>query len=446
MDRLAGWAVPQIELLAPDAASLKAGRALASPGKWSGLGRSDRVLWGLCQGSGKDPYRTQIDLEGPAFKCSCPSRKFPCKHGLGLFLLILANPSAADISSPPDWVTEWLTQRDSRAQKQAEKEPAPPSAAVVDEEGRARRSAQREARVAEGIELLDQWLTDQIRTGLSSFPAYHSPGHLPAARLIDCQCPGLARRVQLLTELRLSGEGWQSRLLAEMGRLRLLISAYRRMDALPDTLKAEVRTQIGWTQDQERLLAEAPGVQDLWRVVGQSMDDDGRVRVQRTWLLGDRSGSTALLLAFGAGAAPLVARAVVGTEFEGELAYFPGAIPLRALIRRQAAPSASDLTRLGTPELSSALRGFGAAAAANPWLDRWPIVVREVVPALSEDRVWVVDRNRVALPLLGPVENHWQLLAVSGGGPLWFSGEWDGEALQVMAFCSVGSTHASVAA
>jgi uncharacterized Zn finger protein len=25
-----------------------------------------------------------VDLSGPAFRCTCPSRKFPCKHGLAL--------------------------------------------------------------------------------------------------------------------------------------------------------------------------------------------------------------------------------------------------------------------------------------------------------------------------------------------------------------------------
>ena len=77
----------QILALAPDPASAKAGSQLATPRNWSNLGTSDSALWGECQGSGKTPYRTQIDLGGPAFKCTCPSRKFPCKHGLGLYLL-----------------------------------------------------------------------------------------------------------------------------------------------------------------------------------------------------------------------------------------------------------------------------------------------------------------------------------------------------------------------
>ena len=31
--------------------------------------------------------RSQVELSGPAYKCSCPSRKVPCKHALALLLL-----------------------------------------------------------------------------------------------------------------------------------------------------------------------------------------------------------------------------------------------------------------------------------------------------------------------------------------------------------------------
>ena len=74
----------QITALAPDAASVKAGRGLVNSAKWPTLGQSANALWGECQGSGSKPYQVSVDLGGPAFKCTCPSRKFPCKHGLGL--------------------------------------------------------------------------------------------------------------------------------------------------------------------------------------------------------------------------------------------------------------------------------------------------------------------------------------------------------------------------
>ena len=119
----------QILALAPDAGSAKAGQSLANRRKWLALGRSDRAAWGECQGSAREPYRTQIDLAEPAFRCSCPSRKFPCKHGLGLFLLLASDPAAFDRGAPPAWVAEWLSRRDQSA---AQREIAPAPAPVAD--------------------------------------------------------------------------------------------------------------------------------------------------------------------------------------------------------------------------------------------------------------------------------------------------------------------------
>jgi len=89
----------QITNLAPDATSVKAGRALATNSKWLSRCVHEKALWGDCQGSGKTPYRTIVDLGNIAFKCSCPSRKFPCKHGLGLLFLYADNPSVFSVET-----------------------------------------------------------------------------------------------------------------------------------------------------------------------------------------------------------------------------------------------------------------------------------------------------------------------------------------------------------
>jgi hypothetical protein len=60
------WSSEQILALAPDAGSIKNGKALATASKWQNLGGTDRALWGECQGSGKNPYQAQIDLAEPA--------------------------------------------------------------------------------------------------------------------------------------------------------------------------------------------------------------------------------------------------------------------------------------------------------------------------------------------------------------------------------------------
>src|SRR5262249_43439472 len=154
----------------------------------------------------------------------------------------------------------------------------------------ARRVEKRESRIEAGLVQLEAWLADIVAQGLAAArsqpPQFWSQ---MAARLVDAQAPGLARRVYGLSELAVSGENWQSRLLAAMARLQLLIDAYRRIEKLPAPLAAEVRTQVGWTQAHETLL-ERSGVRDRWHVLGHRQSQDERLRVQYTWLAGLESG------------------------------------------------------------------------------------------------------------------------------------------------------------
>ena len=105
--------VEQALALAPDGASASAGRKLGSPKGWRGLGRGAGALWGECQGSAL--YQVRVDLGDLTTKCSCPSRKFPCKHALGLLVLAATDPAALPESEPPEWVAEWLQRRAARA-------------------------------------------------------------------------------------------------------------------------------------------------------------------------------------------------------------------------------------------------------------------------------------------------------------------------------------------
>ncbi|MEV6492264.1 SWIM zinc finger family protein, partial [Actinoplanes sp. NPDC051633] len=85
---------------------------MGTPGHWASSGRTDDVLWGLCKGSGKNPYQVAVDLNGPAYKCSCPSRKFPCKHALGL-LFVWAETDLGS-GAAPEFVAQWQASRSAR--------------------------------------------------------------------------------------------------------------------------------------------------------------------------------------------------------------------------------------------------------------------------------------------------------------------------------------------
>jgi hypothetical protein len=52
----ASWTTDRVLALAPDPASAKSGKSLATLNKWGVLGQDRQAIWGECQGSGKDPY------------------------------------------------------------------------------------------------------------------------------------------------------------------------------------------------------------------------------------------------------------------------------------------------------------------------------------------------------------------------------------------------------
>ncbi len=419
------WSVQQVQQLAPDAASMQAGQGLAKPGKWQSLGRNERLLWGECQGSGANPYQVRVDLQDVVYKCSCPSRKQPCKHTLALMLLMI-NGTVQPAAALPQFVTEWAGNRAKRAEAKPTKEVAAP-----DPQAQARRAEKREARVLAGIEQLESWLTDIIAQGLATTRAQPlSFWSQMAARQVDAQAPGLARRVRSLGDCASSAQ-WQSSLLTGLARLQLLLDAYRGIDRLPPALAAEVRQLIGWSQEQESVRARA-AIRDHWSVLARRQSDDEQLRVQRTWLYAQRSQRHALVLEFAVGSQPLPATFVTGQCIDAEFVFFEGAPELRAM---EIARHPSRDTRIVLPGLLDVVTlesEHAARLVTNPWLERWPVMVGPVVPVMTGGRLYLEDAARRRIGVVAGFRHGWNLVALAAGAPLAVFGEWDGEALDLM--------------
>jgi hypothetical protein len=413
---------------------MKAGQGLAKPAKWQNLGRNDRLIWGECQGSGANPYQVRVDIDDVAYKCTCPSRKLPCKHTLALLLLMTG--SALPAGNPPAFVEEWSANRAKRAEAKQTREAS--AAAPADPQAKARRIEKRESRIAGGLEQLETWLADIISQGLAAARAQPATfWSQMAARLVDAQVPGLARRVSELGELAVASADWQSRLLAGIARLQLLIDAYRNLEQLPDALAAEVRTLAGWTQEQDAL-REREGVRDHWHVIGRRQTQDDQLRVQRTWLHGASSKRMALILEFAVGNQPVPATFTLGQHVDAEFVFFESATSLRALekIRHGALPLKYSLPHGAS---IAALQAIHAERiAANPWLTDWPVVVSSVAPVLHADRLWLEDDERRRVPVTASFRHAWHLIALAGAERLQIFGLWDGEALAPLTLESGG--------
>lgn len=414
----------QILSLAPDAAAAKAGQGLATPRKWQTLGATAEALWGECKGSAKEPYQSKVDLNGPAFGCTCPSRKFPCKHGLALMLLYVAQPNAFTQTAPPVWVTTWLENRTKRAEKQAARKATPKK--PPNKAAQVKRASEREAKVTAGIDDLERWLHDLLRQGLgwtqTQPPKFWEQ---TAARLVDAQAPGLARLVRDCSNVPHSGAGWQERLLEHLSRIQLLIDGYRQLDLLPAETQADIRTLIGWTQNQDEILAQ-PGVRDHWVMLGQRTETDDKLKVQSSWLWGLQSQRAALVLQFIVPGQTFDTSLLAGQVIEAELVFFPSAYPLRALVKTRHAPQPLA-TLAGYPTLQAATTAYGQALARLPWLERFPAVLNQVTPLALAGAWGVRDSAAHWWPLSPHFSAQWELLALSAGQPLTMFGEWNGK-------------------
>ncbi|MFJ7901158.1 SWIM zinc finger family protein [Streptomyces sp. NPDC096198] len=416
----------QVLALAPDAASRAAGSRLGTAGPWSETGSSEEgAVWGVCKGSGGSAYRTVVDLAdaaGPAYTCSCPSRKVPCKHALGLLLFRAGGDGAVPRGRMPDWAERWIGGRRGRAQGERPSSGAD-FAGTADPEAARRRAERRAERITAGATELEQRLADLLRGGLATADRTgYGTWEETAARMVDAQTPGLAARARELGAIPASGADWPTRLLEECALLHLLDQGWLRRERLPDGLAATVRARVGLPGSPE-----GPPVRDHWLVLAQYDTFDGRLTTRRIWLHGTDSGRTALLLAYGAAGRAPELTLPVGLALEAEVSAYPGAGQLRAALGEQFAPAAPAGIRPPGVTTSRALERYGRALREDPWLDSYPVTLGQVVPTPCEDSWQLADADRgTALPLTGQAGTRpglWRLVALSGGAPVTVFGE-----------------------
>lgn len=414
--------------LAPDDSSAKAARGLTVPAKWPLLGVNETAAWGECQGSGSKPYQTQVDLAGPAFRCSCPSRKFPCKHGLALLMMRAQDATLFKVGEAPAWVTEWLASRSEKAQKKEERQQEK-AAAPVDPQASAKREDQRWQRIGGAAQELQGWLADQLARGLGSVNGeVLKTWHTMAARMVDAQAPGLGYRVHEVAAGVSQGADWPERTLHRMGLLQLLCEALQRRESLDAAVQADLRAAVGWPHDKAEVLAEGERVSDRWTVLGAVAEErDDKLTERRVWLHGERSGRRAWLLDHAFGNRGFEQAWLAGTSVETSLAFFPGASALRAL-SAEPASAPGPAVWPGTT-LHDEWLGMAHRVAACPWTALHPLVLRHAVPVRSDGRLFAVADGQ-ALALVVGEADQWKLLAGSGGRACHLVGEWDGHTLK----------------
>lgn len=157
-----------VDAAAPNADAAKNGRALVLKGKFLKLHTSEdgTLLFGHCQGSGKEPYLCSSDFavpDAPVHRCSCPSRQFPCKHSLGLMYAFVQGKKFSAAEVPAD-----LAAKREKSQARVEKKKEEVDKPKVVNKGALAKKIKAQL---EGIDLLEKLTLDLVRLGIGNVNA-----------------------------------------------------------------------------------------------------------------------------------------------------------------------------------------------------------------------------------------------------------------------------------
>ena len=419
------WSSEKVLSMAPDPATARRGEELGTIRKWKNLEGNARALWGECKSSGASFYKTQIDLNGPAFKCNCPSRKFPCKHAIGLLFLYINNSEAFRITDDmPSELLEWLDNRKNKAAPESEEKE---EAAVKAQLAAEKRRQKRLEKMAAGFEDLEIWLEDIIRNGLATTEGQaYSYWQNISARMVDSQIGGVGKRLKAFPMLHGANPQWPEQMLLELAQFYLLAKGFRKLEELPKSLQTELLSISGLNIRKDELLPQK-GVVDNWMVIGVIEGIDDNLNFRRTWIYGEKTDRIALILEYVFGDASYSTNWNVGQAFQAEVVYFPSSYPMRVIVKEN----------LGNVDVESGIEGFKSleiffehyskAIAKNPWILDFPCMIEEVVPVIKKDKLLLVDKKQKQISALNKANKGWKLLALSGGHPITVFGEWSGE-------------------
>ncbi len=420
----------QVEQLAPDSSSLNAGKSLAFLPKWVTLAYGERALWGEVQGSGKDPYRTQVDGNSTAFKCSCPSRKFPCKHGLGLLLLYAENPADfKQTADEPAWVKEWMDKRQEKAEKQdpsvseAKNDDLDDKKAQLSAKNKLKTQDDRLANAQLGAAELDLWLKDLLRNGFISIPERGaSYFEKTAARMVDAKAGGLGNFVKGFNKINYyTGTTWQSDVLEQAAKIFLTLESFKNLENLDPSVFDDIKSLIGWSAKQKELLEDesAENLTDNWLTLARITEREEDLTIQRHYLLGLESHRFAYILDFAFKNLALPTLLMPATATKATLVFQPSnALLRRAFIKNQGANTAKISTEFEPLlNLTAAQRDVVQHLQKSPWADDIIQIIADLTLA-TDNNAWFLRDTEGSLLKLNPQfseEKIWQLLAVSGG-------------------------------
>ncbi|MCB0662449.1 MAG: SWIM zinc finger family protein [Saprospiraceae bacterium] len=430
----------KLQSLAPDPVSQERAKQCAAPFRWQLLEGTERVLWGEYK-TPANPFYTAVDLDGPGFKCSCPSRKFPCKHALGLALMIFIRPDAFRFGhTMPDDVEKWIQGRDKRKSGILKtSEPSEVLPEPIPEPKKAREwtwdllvSASRLDEMKQGALELETWLKDLLGRGLAGAESLNRDNwEFISKRMVDAKLGSIGRKMRILAS-QTGSDNWHEKVLKDISLWHLTAGGLLNFEKLDISTQLDI-LQFAGANVKKDLLAEEPGITDNWQILGVTQTMEENLTARKTWLYGFKSEQYAMVLDFAFGSQPFEVVYKAGSSMEATVVFYPGTNNFRAIVSGRESVLEDILPVKGFDSMEAFQKHYASLISNNPWTGIIPFGISEAFPVEIDKQWHLSDKNGQSLPMRVEGLAGWKLLSIGAGQPFTIFGEWDGEQILPLA-------------
>jgi hypothetical protein len=282
-----------------------------------------------------------------------------------------------------------------------------------------------------GAEDLEQWMLDAIRHGLAALDKHHEEWDNIARRMVDAKAKGWSLQLKAIANYR--KEGWPEKMMEVFGQLYLGTQGIQHFEQLPEALQEQL-LQVAGVSIQQKTLLEEEGIHDDWLILSRwrGLNQD-QAAMQKTWLLSLSDQQIALLIEYDYMGDGFQHQFNIGQIIHAELVFYPESYRVRALLKNWTTSNKTETRVIPFPDSSALLREYARALSANPWLERFPCLLDNVIPVFEKEKFILLDATEKVLPMQVQSIAGWTLVSLSSARPLSLFGEWDGTCFHPLA-------------
>ena len=431
------WSTTKIEQLVDTPSTLRRATMLAKSSNWKDLSTNYQVIWGTCTVFEQQHYKVRVHLISGHYQCNCLSKKL-CKHIIAIVLLHLKSSALFKHQILPDSLHKWKLTPDNTYKNNNRAALNQINNHNKIQQNKLKRWQKRLDLMASGIDTLDIWLSDIVRQGLANVPLEQTSfWDFIASKMMDAKLPAISTYLKETAVLIQHQNDWTELVIKRIGKLYAWISSFNNREKLSVDVQENLYRSLGKII-QKKVVIEQNFVQnDHWLVVGIHQGETiDKQLFRRTWLFGMKSLKMALIEDYSYYKSPFEFQYSLGSVISSNVYYYDKLPQQRALVEHPKQINASALINWkGYANFDQALEAFHHHIIKNPWVNIFPMILDNIAPFLNnQHEIQGKDSENHLIQLHNLSEDSkWQLLAISGGGPICLMGEWDGYKFQPLA-------------